>query len=78
MAFFGLTQLGPQSTFNANLVSLQNYTCFSEQDFRTAFGEAATVPLEKVGKCLIPSRSRALTRSRPRRLARSLSRFLAG
>ena len=37
MAFFGLTQLGAQSTFNVNLVSLQNYTCFAVEDFRAAF-----------------------------------------
>ena len=52
MAFFGLTQLGAQSTFNANLVSLQNYTCFGEEEFRAAFNKAAegaeTVGLAKV------------------------------
>ena len=56
MAFFGLTQLGPQSTFNVNLISLQNYTCFSEDDFRASFdkhsGGAASIPLDKVGPML--------------------------
>ena len=56
MAFFGLTQLGAQSTFNVNLVSLQNYTCFAEQDFRAAFtkqsGGGAAVSLDKVGPML--------------------------
>jgi hypothetical protein len=29
MVFFGLTQLGPRSTFNASLISLQNYSSFA-------------------------------------------------
>lgn len=56
MAFFGLTQLGAQSTFNVNLISLQNYSCFAEEDFRAAFekqsGGAASVSLDKVGPML--------------------------
>ena len=56
MAFFGLTQLGAQSTFNVNLISLQNYSCFAEEDFRTAFekqsGGGASVSLDKVGPML--------------------------
>ena len=56
MAFFGLTQLGPQSTFNVNLISLQNFTCFSEDDFRASFdkhsGGGASIPLDKVGPML--------------------------
>ena len=52
MSFFGLTQLGAQSAFNANLVSMQNYTCYSEESFRSAFeaasGGAATIGLDKV------------------------------
>ena len=41
MAFFGLTQLGPQSTFNASLISLQNYSSFAEEDFQAAFDQFA-------------------------------------
>jgi hypothetical protein len=56
MAFFGLTQLGAQSTFNVNLISLQNYSCFAEEDFRGAFdkqsGGGASVTLDKVGPML--------------------------
>lgn len=56
MAFFGLTQLGAQSTFNVNLISLQNYSCFAEEDFRAAFekhsGGAASMSLDKVGPML--------------------------
>ena len=56
MAFFGLTQLGAQSTFNVNLISLQNYSCFAEEDFRAAFEKqsagGASVTLDKVGPML--------------------------
>ncbi len=37
MAFFGLTQLGPQSQFHAVLMDAMDITLFTEEEFRRAF-----------------------------------------
>jgi Ca2+-binding EF-hand superfamily protein len=37
MAFFGLTQVGPQNQFQAAVLDAMDITLFSEEEFRAAF-----------------------------------------
>jgi len=64
MAFFGLTALGPQSIFQSNLLSIQNFTLFSEEEYRSAFAHASA-GAEAVSAGLVPGILKEVFGGRP-------------